>query len=1352
MIKASDFEGGHWMVCLNNEWLSIIGSFSREDLESALEKIDLPAGQAEGWHLVNALRSQTFQQWEAESGNVDKYNQYLELCRWQTEMMHGWERTREIAEQLGLKDDYAQELYLRYGVIIEGQRGQEELKLIENMWASMPEVFVLDARFIVWTDAPMEQEYRLTQKTVILRHADAQEFPSRLEDLLEVIWERELKKDESELCNSFNWRYGYSEGHDAYQRIYQERIRTIFANVDSSGELFKVSDFAGGHWIIRVRDNWVSVIGDFSRAQLKNMYENFMGCPANHLDGFRIVQELQRDDAGADILYNVMGLENNINVESRLSPFNDTQSWMVNRQVTPHHATHETGHFTQYRLEVENSPEAKILLLKWRGLHILSDDRCDFVSQYAYDATGASWVGDTENESWAETYTSFREELATGCFWFSSTRPLIQEKLLVMAHLFIVREDGGDFLFVDGRKTQIALEPDGSISLEALDLWSQERVKERVEKGEDSLEKIDWIYLEKITPELSLALDQDQAIYTLEDIELLTKQAEKYPEAFFWMTGIRAEDTDVMAKLRENGDLLQAHSSLDPSAMRLPLNLLISWDDSGRTEQQVLRVLGELGASEEIFMSSISLHPGEATGDNYWSIAADDGKGGYKVMIFKEQEPVDQMIAQIIKYAKPLPANVREREEYLREHVLPAWSKTGMTKLLRNLANVDVLNIPSDLKYQYVLEQGGFPDEVRPELLREFVNSLSPETAAGWFEGYLNSSLFTPQELEELKKMSADDPELKKIYEAYIKILRGNHHPVISEHPKRPFSWQGSMQTALGFLVSGPMLGGLVWLISGQPLAWADIMALPGMLFILSGSVLGAVVFGFMSWDASGRLSWLWKFLVSKGVCRAGPENLISGFENAEPAEAGQENPAYTQGITIYADKKFLSQRPKPIQWFYFLHERIHVYLNSKKISFGAETLAYGGQALPLILLQIIGLGLAFNVMFGLAAIPVLLAPALLFMLSRTRSQVEPAKKQFEEVRPNQPLRGKQPLVRQIFYNCLSGLLFSSGLSQAGNLRARLPLEGMVSFFRGALLLVPGTLWLWTITRKAGPGLQAGQTPDIQRLLVEIQADEAAVEIFARQGYGDFIRPNIQVRPCSDLGLISRLLSPLGRVWPDKNGQPVIYMPAALLLNSRDPGINFFIRIMLKYHLERFYSTSRVDTALTRLRVKPGWQQTVMDRIQQLALGPQGYLAWILKDDKSILAQQLLNKNSPAGQAYRQWLDTPDKDNTWKWMDLMLGEVEKPGDSPPAPESLADLSKVCSRVPGLMGVIVGDMHGILLTREQREIVLPAILLQTHSDRRFWLNRLEKLRLPLTLKRRELLPLLRQPARALDRAA
>ncbi len=592
----------------------------------------------------------------------------------------------------------------------------------------------------------------------------------------------------------------------------------------------------------------------------------------------------------------------------------------------------------------------------------------------------------------------------------------------------------------------------------------------------------------------------------------------------------------------------------------------------------------------------------------------------------------------------------------------------------------------------------------------------------------------------------------QKLSDLYKRVLDIGPRREITEHPKRPFSWQGSLQTVLGFLVSGPMLGGLVWLISGQPWAWADIMALPGMLFILSGSVLGAVVFGFLSWDASGKLSWLWKFLVSKGVCRAGPENLISGFKNAEPAEAGQENPAYTQGTTIYADKKFMSQRPKPIQWFYLLHEQIHVYFNSKKISFGAETLAYGGQALPLILLQIIGLGLAFNVMFGLAALPVLLAPALLFMLSRTRSQVEPAKKQFEEVRPNQPLRGKQPPGWQVLLYCLSGILYSPGLSQAGNIKARLPLEGLVSFFRGALLLVPGALWLRTITRKAGPGRQTGQTPDLQRLLVEIQADEAAVKIFARQGYGDFIRPNIQVRPCSDLGLISRLLSPLGRVRPDENGQPVIHMPDALLLNSRDPGMNFFLRMMLKYHLESFYSTSRVDTALTRLRVRHGWQQSVIDRIQQLALGPQGYITWMLKDDKSILAQQLLNKNSPAGQAYRQWLDTPDKDNTWKWMDLMLGEVEKPGDSPPALESLTALSKVCSRVPGLMGVIVGDMHGTLLTREQREIVLPAILLQTHSDRRFWLNRLEKLRLPLTLKRRELLPLRRQPARALDRAA
>jgi predicted GH43/DUF377 family glycosyl hydrolase len=105
-----------------------------------------------------------------------------------------------------------------------------------------------------------------------------------------------------------------------------------------------------------------------------------------------------------------------------------------------------------------------------------------------------------------------------------------------------------------------------------------------------------------------------------------------------------------------------------------------------------------------------------------------------------------------------------------------------------------------------------------------------------------------------------------------------------------------------------------------------------------------------------------------------------------------------------------------------------------------------------------------------------------------------------EEKGPNQPLRGKKLPVRKIF------------------------------------------LWLWIITRKAGPGREAGQTPDIPRLLVEIQADETAVKIFARQGYGDFIRPNIQVSPCSDLGLISRLLSPLGRIRPDENGQPMGFL------------------------------------------------------------------------------------------------------------------------------------------------------------------------------------------------------------------
>ncbi|MCK5219640.1 hypothetical protein KAR10_08960, partial [bacterium] len=168
----------------------------------------------------------------------------------------------------------------------------------------------------------------------------------------------------------------------------------------------------------------------------------------------------------------------------------------------------------------------------------------------------------------------------------------------------------------------------------------------------------------------------------------------------------------------------------DSANIRLPLNLIKTWDASRESEQDVLRVMKFLGGLDEKKLYKISLHLNDSEQDNYWSVTLGPGPGRHNTIIFQGEDDVEQMISWLSWPNNPF---------LLR--------KSGIIKSIKVLTDFNPQSMSADLKYEYELAQGRYPGGVRFKVLEKFLDELPDENKADWFDNYMQANAFTAEEL-----------------------------------------------------------------------------------------------------------------------------------------------------------------------------------------------------------------------------------------------------------------------------------------------------------------------------------------------------------------------------------------------------------------------------------------------------------------------------------------------------------------------------------------------------------------------------------------------------------------------------
>jgi hypothetical protein len=220
--------------------------------------------------------------------------------------------------------------------------------------------------------------------------------------------------------------------------------------------------------------------------------------------------------------------------------------------------------------------------------------------------------------------------------------------------------------------------------------------------------------------------------------------------------------------------------------------------------------------------------------------------------------------------------------------------------------------------------------------------------------------------------------------------------------------------------------------------------------------------------------------------------------------------------------------------------------------------------------------------------------------------------------------------------------LLSQDPQAAGQLGLRLPVEGSVSFFQGVRILLQGALLFYLATRTQGGAETAAANPAWQRLLMQSQYDETARAMLSHFGVGDFNQP-AGLQSLATLSWWQRLATPFGRVERNAEGQPVVFVPGALL---RPGGLfrGYLLRLLLELRLRSFYAQERVEATNAGQVSAWGWWSRSWHRIG-MALAPAGYLAAQLGNDHSLLARQLRPGGELSG-VYSTWARFPTAQNS----------------------------------------------------------------------------------------------------------
>jgi hypothetical protein len=328
----------------------------------------------------------------------------------------------------------------------------------------------------------------------------------------------------------------------------------------------------------------------------------------------------------------------------------------------------------------------------------------------------------------------------------------------------------------------------------------------------------------------------------------------------------------------------------------------------------------------------------------------------------------------------------------------------------------------------------------------------------------------------------------------------------------------------------------------------------------------------------------------------------------------------------------------------------------------------------------------------------------------------------------------------------LRNLLFGQDPRAVAQPGEGLPWGSLIHFFQGVRLLGQGLLLFYLATRTDAGAAAAAADPAWARYLMESQYDATARELLARYGVGDFNQPaGLQALGAEPGTGYQRLVTPFGRVVRTADGQPVVLVPAALLR----PGSalrGYLLRLLLEFHLRRYYAQVRSETGSSRAAAGNVW--TIAGHRVWMLLAPAGYLISRLGTDNSLLARQLKTGGTLSG-AYRVWARFPTEQNGRNLLAGMVNLVRSQGTWAERQASARTLVILLGSMPAWNSTRVGTWQAVGAATGA-DVLFPLWLLD--SGTRVLPGRLLDIleTLPINLEQQLLAPL-RRPELKIDQA-
>ncbi len=349
----------------------------------------------------------------------------------------------------------------------------------------------------------------------------------------------------------------------------------------------------------------------------------------------------------------------------------------------------------------------------------------------------------------------------------------------------------------------------------------------------------------------------------------------------------------------------------------------------------------------------------------------------------------------------------------------------------------------------------------------------------------------------------------------------------------------------------------------------------------------------------------------------------------------------------------------------------------------------------------------------------------------------------------NRPYFGERSWVSRLTSYLLRSVLFNADPSQAGQPGLRMPVDGMIQFFQGALYMVKGAL-LFYLAGQTEKGIRVAEGNKAwAKLLTESQYEAAAMKIMAQYGAGDYNLPvGLQALNRLPGGWLRQWTAPFGRVVYNDQGTPTIYLPAGMMQN-RGAFSGYLMRLALEYHMRQINAESRRAATSLQDTLPLGWMTHALHRIW-MGVAPLNYLRVQLGKDESRLAQDL--RQGKLNQAYLKWSARPSDANAKVFLGAMVSAIQSQEQPAERIQSTRTLLDLVAKVPAWQGFVAGvrqvQVNGTL---ERVKLLLPRLLLMPQTNA--LQGALSELMapMPIWIDRRKL-PGMQRPSLKMDQAA